>query len=406
MRIYSDRGAWMNSCINELADKYINDVALLTSEMIKIPSISGDEGQLAEFLVKKMNELNYDHVWKDKAGNVIGKISGKSRGKSLVFNCHMDTVGEGNHDRWSYPPFSGRIAEGAVWGRGASDTKGALAAQIYSAAILKHEDMLPKGDIYVTGVVHEEDSGLGSKILLEDLRADYAVIGEATRGNIAIYHRGRIRFDIHVKGKSAHASIPESGVNPHYFLSKFICKLEELKTGEDPVYGRTSLVPTFIQTSETNTNIIPAELILTIDCRNVPGDNPGKLHEQLEKLVNECMFSGIDVYIERVKNTIRCYTGLIGEAYEGASAFKIDEDHELVQKSVEALQEVFGNKVKTIGWNFATDSGYFMQAGIPVIGFSTADESLCHTTEEHMSIDELKKGIIGNMALILNLCST
>ncbi len=389
--------------LKDLARNSLDDTVKLTSELIKIPSLSGQEREVAEYTLKTMQDLDYDEAWIDRAGNVIGKMKGTGGGKSIIFNSHLDIVHEGDETKWKYPPYSGQIAEGKVWGRGASDTKGAFAAQIYAAHNLKKEGLLPAGDVYVTGVVHEEDSGVGSMVLTEDLTADYAVVGEATSTDIAIGCRGRFRFDLHIKGKSCHASRPEWGVNPHFFLARFIEKLKDYKLEEDDIFGKSSLAPTLIRTSEKNTNVIPAELILTIDYRNIPSETPEMVTDKLEKIAQSCYFEGIDFWFERIKHSIACYTGLTRDAYEGLPAFSIDPDHPLVTTGKSALEEIYGREITVKTWAFATDSGFYDQAGISVIGFAPAQIELCHTMEEHIGIDMLEEGILGNMALILKL---
>ena len=397
----------MRKRLKMIAEESIGDVVALASDLIRIPSISGDEKEVADFTVRKMRQLGFDEIRVDAAGNVIGKIKGAGDGKSVMLNCHLDTVGVGDESLWTHPPFSGEIVGNSIWGRGASDTKGAFSCQIYAAALLKKHGLLPKGDIFVTGVVHEEDSGLGSMVLLETLKTDYAVIGEATKNQIAIGNRGRIGVKIKIKGKSAHASTPELGINPHYFLAKFIGLLDTLELGEDPFFGKSSFAPTMITTSETGSNTIPAQLTLTIDFRNVFSDTPEVVVEKLQAIVEKCgpEETGVKVEIEVIKNPITCYTGLVREACEGEPAFEIKRGHEVVQKSKKSLDEAYDKDVEVIVWDFATDSGHFLEAGIPTIGFSPADARMCHTTEERIDIEMMKEGLIGYMALLSGLGS-
>lgn len=394
----------MRMNFTQLAEKYIDETVRLTSDLVRIPSISGREKELAEFVMKKMKELDYDQVWIDRAGNVIGKINGEADGKTTNFNSHLDTVSPGDEEAWPYPPYSGTIADNAVWGRGASDTKGAFAAQIYAAHILKKEGGLPEGDIYVTGVVREEDSGIGSKVLANELKTDYAVIGEATVNQIAIGNRGRMRIDIKIKGRSCHASRPDRGVNPHFYLAHFVSRLKEIELASDELFGKSSMAPTLIQTSEQNTNVIPGLLTLSIDFRNVYLDTPEIVVDKLEKLAKDCLMPGISYEIERVQNRIKCYTGYEEKIYEGQFAFATEKDHELVINSQESLEQTLGRQVKVDVWNFATDGGHFVKAGIPVIGFSPADEKEAHIIGEKIEIDKLKEGLAGYMALMDGLC--
>ncbi|MDR1832547.1 MAG: M20/M25/M40 family metallo-hydrolase, partial [Fusobacteriaceae bacterium] len=164
-----------------LADKYYDDIVGTAQEMLRIKSTSGEEGELARYTADKMKELGYDDVNIDAAGNVLGCVRGTGGGKSLMLNCHLDTVEEGDEALWKYGPRSGALAEGKLWGRGASDTKGPFAIQVWVPAILKKEGLLPKGDLWVTGVVHEETSGLGATAMVKDgFHTDFAISGEAT----------------------------------------------------------------------------------------------------------------------------------------------------------------------------------------------------------------------------------
>ncbi len=386
-----------------IAEKYWDEILKFASDMIKIKSYSGEEKKLADLVLKKFEELDYDEVWRDKVGNVVGKIKGAKSDKTLILNCHLDTVSVGNEKEWEHPPFSGKVTENELWGRGASDTKATFALQVYSAAILKKEDMLPNCDIYVTGVVHEEDSALGSIILSKNIKADYAIVGEATENDIAIGHRGRIRYDIHIKGKAAHASTPEESINPHYFLSKFIDKLESFELDKDEFFGESSLAPTIVKSNEESSNIIPGEIVLTLDYRNVPSDTPDRIEQKLNKLINSIDYKG-KVSIDRYKFNVKCYTGFEYETYQGEPAFSISPDNPLVIKAKNILEKSLEKEVKIKKWEFATDSGHYKEKGIDVIGFSPAEIKFCHTVKDNINLKMMKKGLIGYISLVNELC--
>lgn len=121
----------MNEKLAAIAAKYHDEIVQTASELIQINSQSLYEGNLADYLVNKMKALGYDAVEVDRYGNVFGTMKGTGGGKSIMLNCHMDVVDGGDESRWKYPPYSGAIAEGRVWGRGASDTKGTMAVYLY-----------------------------------------------------------------------------------------------------------------------------------------------------------------------------------------------------------------------------------------------------------------------------------
>jgi putative selenium metabolism hydrolase len=395
----------MKEKLMAITDKYFDSIVETASEMLRIPSKSGDERALAEYTLAKMRQLGYDEVNSDKYGNVIGLMRGSGGGKSMMLNCPLDVVDEGPHEKWKYPPFSGQVAEGAIWGRGASDTKGTFAIQLYVPYILRQEGMMTKGDIYVVGVVHEEDAGFGSMMMAQyGFRTDYAVIGEASENDLAVACRGRIGIEVLITGKSCHASVPQEGVNPFAFLGGFLLGLNDYKVSENPKYGRSLISATRISSSEAGTNVVPNWIRLSLDYRSVPGETNEQIIAQLDEIAARCAVPGVKVEISPACIPVACYTGETGNGVMGEPPFSIDEDSETVKKAKAALEEVFGHPVKTKPWAFATDSGHFEQVGVKVIGFSPAEIKNCHTVEDNIRLDMLKDGIAGNLAIVKALC--
>jgi putative selenium metabolism hydrolase len=381
----------MNKKWNIIMEKYYDEIVLTASQMIQIKSASGKEEELANYTVEKMKSLGYDEVNVDEFGNVIGVFKGTGGGKSIMLNCHLDVVYEGDPKIWKYPPYSGKIAEGAIWGRGASDTKGTFAIQVYTPYILKKENLLPKGDIYVVGVVHEEDSGYGSMMLAKKgFKTDYAIVGEATENDIAVSARGRVAVKVSITGKSCHASIPHEGINPFDFLGKFLVSLKDFDLGTDSELGISTMSPTQIYSSEKGTNIIPNNITLILDYRSVPVDTNEVILQKIRKKVEESLFEGINVEVELVTIPVHCYTGHVGKGIQGEPPYRIYEDKYIVQKSKSILEKVYGHEVKLKHWPFATDSGHFSQIGVDVIGFSPAQIKMCHTTEDRINLSMLK----------------
>lgn len=396
----------MKKVLNEFADKYFDEIVQTASEMIQIPSLSGKEKEMAEYTIKKMHALGYDEVIVDEFGSVTGVMRGTGGGKSIMFNCHLDVVDEGPHENWKYPPFSGAVAEGAIWGRGASDTKGTFAIQLYIPYILKQEQMMTKGDIYVVGVIHEESSGFGAmKMAAGGFKTDYAVMGEATENDLAIACRGRVGIEVVITGRSCHASIPHEGINPFEFLGLFLLALKDYKVSENPVYGSSLITATRISSSEAGTNVIPNSIRLSLDYRSVPGETNESIIAQLNDIAQKtCKADGVKVEITPAYIPISCYTGATGQGLMGEPPYSIDEDSETVQTARAALEDVFGRKIKIKPWPFATDSGHFSQIGVNVIGYSPAEVIKCHTVEDNILLDMLRDGIAGNLALAKALC--
>ena len=386
--------------MNVLAEKYYDEIIKTAADMVKIPSVSGSEKAMAEYTVKKMQNLGYDEVRVDRCGNVIGLIKGSGGGKSTMYNCHLDVVDPGPVENWKYAPYSGEIAEGRLWGRGASDTKATFAIQIYTPYILKKENLLPKGDIYVVGVVHEETTGFGSMNMAADgFLTDFAVVGEATENELGIASRGRIVVLVNAIGKSCHASVPHTGINPFDFFAKFLPALRKYEPKADELFGFSTLTPTKIVSSESGTNLVPSSVTLCIDYRSVPSETDGEILAKISAIANECLSDGMKVEVTRMTCDVTCYNGLTETGMYGEPSYAISPEHILVKTAQKALEEVYKHRVPIKPWAFATDCGHFSNKGVAVIGFSPAELKKCHTVEDSMDLKMFKDGIAGNLAI-------
>lgn len=388
--------------LREIAAKLLEPAVKMTQKMVQTPSVSGNEGEMAALTANYMRELAFDSVTVDEAGNVIGCIRGNGGDNAIMFNCHLDTVAPSS-SAWRYDPYAGTVAEGRIWGLGASDTKGAFACQLVAAAALKKAGLVPPGDVYVVGVIHEETAGFGSIHLAQKLAPAIVVLGEATNNEINIGHRGRCQFDITFHGKSVHASLPALGSNPHFAAARLIMALENMKMKADPMFGTTSLVPTLYTTDQTSSNVTPGKVELSLDCRNIPGDLETSLLQRLRALVDTCLTPGVTADIEIKMRDLVCYNSFKGRAPAGEPSFVTDPADPDVVKAQAILQQAFGREVKVGMCGFATDGGHFRAKGSKVIVFAPSEERHCHTVEDSISIDNMREAILGNMALALRM---
>ncbi len=217
-----------------------------------------------------MKKLEYDEVFTDELGSVIGIINGK-RGKTLCFNGHMDHVPEGNPNNWKYPPYSATIEGGNLYGRATVDMKSTLASMIYAAAKARDKEML-NGKIVVTAVVFEElQEGIAMKNIVENhnINPDIVVLGEPTNLNLAIGHRGRAEIEITVYGKTSHASMPELGDNAVFKALPLLQFLKNInkEMPEHPVLGKETLALTKIVSEPPEGPIIPDKCRIFLDRR-------------------------------------------------------------------------------------------------------------------------------------------
>jgi putative selenium metabolism hydrolase len=346
--------------------------------------------------------LDYDRAWKDTVGNVVGLIAG-GNGHSVMFNAHLDHVAPGDRSLWPYPPYEGHIGEDHIWGRGASDVKGALAAQVYALGALKEAGLEPAGDCYLAGVVMEEIGGLGTRKLIETVRPDYAILGEATENNLARGHRGRVELVARALGRSVHASVPHRGVNPHYTMARFLLGLQEIEMIEVEPFGPATVAPTLSGTDQTSSNVTPRKVYCHLDWRSLPGENTNEILAKLERLMEDSLIAGGSGVVELFSRRGRTYTGYTETYPVVFPPFELSVDHPLVTDAQTILTQALDRDITVDTWNFTTDGGHLMAEGIPTIGFAPGFEAYCHTVQDRVSIDLLLEAMVGYMALALEL---
>ena len=361
-------------------------------ELLRIPSYSGEEGDAARRVADEMRALGYDRVSVDDAGNVLGAIEGRGEAPVALLLTHLDVVDAGDPDDWPHPPFAADVADGRVWGRGAVDIKGPLAAQVHGAARAA-ADGPPAGDVRVAAVVGEEIGGLGARHLVETLEPGLVLVGEPSSNELRRGHRGRAEIEVRARGESAHASAPERGVNPHYALVRFLQRLPDLDLPVHEELGAATVAPTLIRTDQESANVIPGEVVLTLDCRLVPGQTAAALAERLRAAAGEAAAGGASVSVEIPTRARRSWTGLECAFPADNPSFVLPADHPAVVSAAEVLEAGTGTRPPVGVWGFATDGGHLARAGHTVIGFGPGAEELAHTVRESLAVAELEESV-------------
>ena len=376
-------------------------------------SLSGKEGAMAGILASKMEELGYDEVWTDKIGNVIGLIRGKKKGRTFMFNSHLDHVDPGEEANWSHDPYGGEIVDGYLYGRGASDVKGGMGPQIYAGAFLKERREAWGGCFVFTGVVLEEQAeSLGMRVLCRDtlpekgIRCDGVIINEATALNLSLGHRGRVEFELETFGKTSHGSAPWLGINAIYKMVPILARIRDIgQFPEDPIFGRPSLSPTIISCSPGRLSIIPDRCTVSLDHRYLPSEGVDPMAKRIKKILEEEKdkepeFRG-HVQIREVEEV--SYTGYRERVKKMMPPFLLSKDHPLLLKAEGALRGL-GESPRHILWYFNTDGGCTAtEFHIPTLGYSPGEEIYAHVPDERISLDFISRSISGNAAIAYEL---
>ena len=264
----------------ELSSQDFQAMTAFFQDLVRTPSLSTQEREVAARLAGEMRRVGISDVRVDRIGNVIGRI-GTGGDKKLLFDGHMDTVGVSDPVAWTRDPFGAEIEDGVLYGRGAADMKGALAAMVYAAKMLIDSGVSLDGDLYLVGVVQEEPcEGLAMRVLVEEegLRPCWVVLGEPTNLQVSRGQRGRIEMRVTVQGKACHASAPHLGENAIYGAARIIFGLELVadQLTDDRLLGRGSLAVTQIESTAGSRNAVPDRCAFYIDRRLTLGETEAK----------------------------------------------------------------------------------------------------------------------------------
>ena len=183
------------------------DALAFAKELIRTPSPSLQESDVARLVEDQMQALGYDKVFADEYGNVVGIMLGRQGESTVLLSSHMDTADAGEAAAWQDSPFSGEVRDDVLHGLGASDCKAGLAAQIYAGALLKRSLLPLRGNLVVAATVSEEQGGSpGLRHLMRDtlpsldMQPDYAILGEPTALSIYYGHDGSATFEVLIEG--------------------------------------------------------------------------------------------------------------------------------------------------------------------------------------------------------------
>lgn len=339
------------------------EVIKFLKDMINLPSLSGDEGKVAERLKEEFSRLEYDDII-EAGGNICGR---NGSGEIIIlYDAHMDVVEPGKG--WDDDPFKVREESGWLYGRGTCDDKGSLASIIYGGAKVKNEGVT----LYVLGSVREEVSegnGLGEFLRLTGIKPDYVIIAEPSSLRVANGNRGRLAVRIDVKGEAGHASNPAAGKNAIYEAVHILDGIKKL----NEELSQDSVVVTKIETPNKNINVIPEACSIYCDYRSVVGRTEEEIVGNLRSVAGQmCDVVQITPYFK---------------------PWKLDEGHCLVRAAMACLKEKLG-KEELIMWNFCTNGSFTSgEQNIPTVGFGPGIEKEAHSANEKIKVDSIEKAV-------------
>jgi acetylornithine deacetylase len=340
---------------------------------ILVPGAPG-ESEIAGYTATALEKLGLDVTrLESQSGRptILGTLKGAGGGKSLMFNAHYDTVGvEGMPD-----PFSAAIEDGKMFGRGSYDMKGSLAAQIAAVKALIDSKTKLRGDVVIAAVADEEHGSIGTMDVIKHIKTDAAIVTEPTALKICLAHKGYLWIEVEAKGRAAHGSRFEQGIDANMRMGRFLAELDKLEQDlrarkPHPLVGPPSLHAAMLHGGD-GLSTYAASCKLQIERRTIPGETESQVIDELQEIASRL---STDPTFE---STIRPY--FVREPFEVSREAKI----------VQALSASIGDPVY-FGDTPWMDAALLQAAGIETVVFGPGGGG-AHASVEWVDLDSVAR---------------
>jgi len=361
--------------LKQLAREHQKGLVNFLRDMVRIPSLSGQEGKVAQRVKEEMEKSGFDEVFIDGIGNVVGRIgSGRVR---ILYDAHMDTVDIGDRKNWRRDPFGAEYKGGIIYGRGACDDKAGVASAIYGGKLIVTLGLRGDYTLYITASVEEESAGgKGIEYLIREdrLKPHFVVLAEPTSLNIIRGHKGRVGLKISLRGKSAHAGTPWKGINAIYRIAPLIEKIEKLnrRLPPFPPLGKGTISVTKIDCEKASLNAIPDNCTIYLDRRTNTRENKESVKRELRTLMGR--------------------GGKLEILQKFFTAWELPREHPLVVSCLDTYNALFKKNPKILLWPFCSNGSYTMgEKEMPTIIFGPGEEKFTHSANEQVKVEHLIK---------------
>ena len=397
--------------IRDAVDKRFDEQVQFTSELTSLPSLRGQEATAQDFMARSFRErgltvdrwkINVDDIKNlpgfspvavsyDDAWNVVGTHrAANPKGKSLILNGHIDVVPTGPLDMWTTPPFSPRIENGWLYGRGGGDMKAGLVAALYALDAVRDAGFKPAADVYLQSVVEEECTGNGALACLQrGYRADAAIIPEPSGDRLGSAQVGVMWFQVKVRGRPAHVAVAGSGSNAIEACFPLIHALHELEhawnADKHPMFKDEAHPINFVVSKIEGgdwTSSVPSWCTFDMRIGIYPGQDLAVVRRLVEKRVATAARG--DRFLSNNPPQI-VYHGFQAEGYvlenADAPAGVLESCH----------RQVYGEALERRVFTGTTDARFFgLYAGIPAMVYGPTAEDI-HAFDERVDLESVRK---------------
>ena len=392
------------------------ELASFLQQLVQAPSLPGQEAQAQGIIIEKLKSLGAKVDCWEPGGdmlithplfccprthfsgspNVVGVWKGTGEGKSLILNGHIDVVPPGDLAQWDEDPFSGKIRQGKMYGRGVTDMKGGLVAMLYAVQCLQEMGVPLKGDVIFQSVIEEERGGAGTlAAFLRGYQGDGAIIPEPTDLKIFPKQQGSMWFRIGIKGKSAHGGTRYEGISAiekSYLVMEAIGQLEEKRNARAPIP-----IPINVGTIEGGNwpSSVPDHVEITGRMGVAPSEDLVDAQQEL----NHAISSIEDEWLQENPPVLQWY----GARWHPGN---LPAHHPLEETLVQSFKEVLGKDPVIQASPWGTDGGLLNKAGgIPVLIFGPGKTGVAHYPNEHIELDQVGTCAVVIARMIMDWCN-
>lgn len=360
-------------------------------DLIATKSLSAGERAVVERIRDEMLTVGFDEVKFDGFGNVLGRVGSGPR--VIALDAHVDTVDSGDLSLWTRDPWDPLEKDGILYGRGASDQKGGMAAMVYAGKLIKELGLAGDASVWMVGSAMEEDcDGLCWQYILREkvLAPEVVVITEPT--NLQLYrgHRGRMEIEVETKGLSCHGSAPERGVNAVYKMAPIIAGVEQMgvRFHTDPFLGQGTVTISEVRSTSPSLCAVADSCTIHLDRRLTFGETEESALAEIRALPAVIQ---AEAQVRVLDYSEKAWTGLVYPTRKYYPSWVTPEDHPAVRAAVEAHEGLFGKPPAVGRWTFSTNgvatAGMF---GVPTLGFGPGNEQYAHSPQDQIPVAHLE----------------
>jgi acetylornithine deacetylase len=355
-----------------------------------VPGAAGEAGMaryVADWLARAGLDIEIEEVAPGRP-NVIGIARGSGGGRSLLFNAHMDTVGVAGMEKPHSPMIDGK----RLYGRGAYDMKGGLAAAMVAVAQAKQQHL--RGDVIITAVCDEEYASIGTEAIVTRWRADAAIVTEPTELQICVAHKGFVWLQVETQGIAAHGSRPELGVDAIVKMGHVLVALEkldqELRANPTHKLLKSGSLHASLIGGGQELSSYPERCVVELERRTIPGETPDIVQGQIQAALDQIAATD-PAFKATVKTTFV------------RDSFGITEDQPIFQLVNRFATQRIGQAPNVIGAPFWMDTAILSAAGIPCVAFGPCGTG-AHAVVEWVDLESVAQCVEVLLETAIEFC--